>query len=84
MTAADRRAMLPPRSPQLCVFPLRARMKTPCFAHRTYRSTVHVDVMDALIEKYSGVATRIVLYNALADAERLRGYGAVAQRISGA
>ena len=37
---------------------------------------------DALIEKYAGVATRIVLYNALADPERFGRYGEVAQRIS--
>ena len=39
---------------------------------------------DALIEKYGGIATRIVLYNALGDPERLERYGAVAQRISSA
>ena len=39
---------------------------------------------DALIEKYGGIATRIVLYNALGDPERFERYGAVAQRISGA
>ena len=37
---------------------------------------------DALTAKY-GVATRIVLYNALADRDRLERYGSVAQRISG-
>jgi hypothetical protein len=37
---------------------------------------------DTLIQKYGGIATRIVLYNALADSERLERYGAVAQRIS--
>jgi hypothetical protein len=37
---------------------------------------------DALIEKYDGIATRIVLYNALTDPERLERYSAVAQRIS--
>ncbi|WP_326548001.1 TIGR03617 family F420-dependent LLM class oxidoreductase [Mycolicibacterium sp. ND9-15] len=37
---------------------------------------------DALIEKYGGVATRIVLYNALSDPERFERYGEVAQRIS--
>ena len=37
---------------------------------------------DALIEKYDGIATRIVLYNALGDRERFERYGAVAQRIS--
>ncbi|WP_077090805.1 TIGR03617 family F420-dependent LLM class oxidoreductase [Mycobacterium rhizamassiliense] len=37
---------------------------------------------DALVEKYAGVATRIVLYNALANPERFERYGEVAQRIS--
>ncbi|OBB28966.1 TIGR03617 family F420-dependent LLM class oxidoreductase [Mycolicibacterium elephantis] len=37
---------------------------------------------DALIEKYGGVATRIVLYNALTNPERIERYGAVAQRIA--
>jgi probable F420-dependent oxidoreductase len=37
---------------------------------------------DALIEKYDGIATRIVLYNALTDPERFERYGAVAQRVS--
>ena len=37
---------------------------------------------DALIEKYQGIATRIVLYNALGDHERFERYGAVARRIS--
>ncbi|SPM42857.1 LLM class F420-dependent oxidoreductase [Mycobacterium numidiamassiliense] len=37
---------------------------------------------DALVDKYAGIATRIVLYNALADLDRLERYGAVAQRIS--
>jgi hypothetical protein len=37
---------------------------------------------DKLIDKYEGIATRIVLYNALADPERLERYGEVAQRIS--
>jgi alkanesulfonate monooxygenase SsuD/methylene tetrahydromethanopterin reductase-like flavin-dependent oxidoreductase (luciferase family) len=37
---------------------------------------------DALIEKYEGIATRIVLYNALGDLERFERYGAVARRIS--
>jgi hypothetical protein len=36
---------------------------------------------DALIEKCEGIATRIVLYNALGDHERFEGYGTVAQRI---
>src|SRR5829696_2680522 len=34
---------------------------------------------DALIEKYGEIATRIVLYNALADQERFERYGAVAR-----
>jgi hypothetical protein len=34
---------------------------------------------DALIEKYEGIATRIVLYNALGDHERFERYGAVAR-----
>lgn len=37
---------------------------------------------DALIDRYGDKATRIVLYNALADPERIERYGAVAQRIS--
>jgi probable F420-dependent oxidoreductase len=37
---------------------------------------------DALTAKYDGIATRIVLYNALGDQDRLERYGAVAQRIS--
>lgn len=38
---------------------------------------------DALIEKYGGIATRIVLYNALGgDRERVERYGAVARRIT--
>ena len=37
---------------------------------------------DALIEKYEGIATRIVLYNALSDPERFERYGVVAQRIT--
>jgi len=36
---------------------------------------------DALIDKYGGIATRIVLYNALGDQERFERYGAVARRI---
>lgn len=37
---------------------------------------------DALNEKYVGVATRIVLYNAVSDAERFERYGEVARRLS--
>ena len=37
---------------------------------------------DALAAKYDGVASRIVLYNALGDDERFERYGAVAQRLS--
>jgi len=37
---------------------------------------------DALAAKYAGTATRLVLYNALADRQRLERYGAVAQHIS--
>lgn len=39
-------------------------------------------IEDALVDKYAGIATRIVLYNALTDLDRLERYGAVAQRIS--
>jgi hypothetical protein len=37
---------------------------------------------DALTEKYAGIATRIVLYNALGDHDHFERYGDVAQRIS--
>ncbi|OBH00911.1 LLM class F420-dependent oxidoreductase [Mycobacterium sp. E136] len=37
---------------------------------------------DALIEKYGPVASRVVLYNALADPEQFERYGEVAQQIS--
>ena len=37
---------------------------------------------DALTEKYGETATRIVLYNALSDEDRIERYGAVAQRLS--
>jgi probable F420-dependent oxidoreductase len=37
---------------------------------------------DALRERYDGVASRIVLYNALGDPERIERYGGVAQRLS--
>ena len=38
---------------------------------------------DALTEKYTGVATRLVLYNALNDPRRVERYGEVARRVSG-
>jgi probable F420-dependent oxidoreductase len=38
---------------------------------------------DALTEKYAKVATRLVLYNALSDEERIERYGEVARRVSG-
>ena len=37
---------------------------------------------DALVEKYGELATRIVLYNALADPERIERYGEVSRQIS--
>jgi hypothetical protein len=37
---------------------------------------------EALIEKYDGIATRIVLYNALGDHERFERYGEVAHGIA--
>ena len=37
---------------------------------------------DALTERYSKIATRIVLYNALGDLERIERYGDVARRIA--
>ncbi len=37
---------------------------------------------DALADKYQGLATRIVLYNALSDPARVERYGEVAQRLS--
>jgi len=40
------------------------------------------DLADALIDKYKGIASRIVLYNALGDPERIERYGQVAQRVS--
>lgn len=40
------------------------------------------DLADALIDKYEGIASRIVLYNALGDPERIERYGQVAQRVS--
>ncbi len=38
---------------------------------------------DALRAKYDGIATRIVLYNALSDAERIERYGEVARQLQG-
>jgi probable F420-dependent oxidoreductase len=38
---------------------------------------------DALAAKYGGIATRIVLYNALGDPERFERYGEVARRLQG-
>ena len=38
---------------------------------------------DALAEKYAGVATRLVLYNALGDHERFERYGEVARQMQG-
>lgn len=40
------------------------------------------DLADTLASKYGGVATRLVLYNALADRERFERYGEVARRIA--
>lgn len=40
------------------------------------------DLADALLQKYQGFATRIVLYNALGDRERFERYGEIARRIS--
>ena len=37
---------------------------------------------DALVSKYGELATRVVLYNALADPERIERYGDVARQIS--
>jgi len=36
----------------------------------------------ALSERYGGTATRIVLYNAMGDQDRLERYGAVARQIA--
>ena len=36
-----------------------------------------------LAAKYDGIATRIVLYNALADPEKVRRYGEVARQLPG-
>jgi hypothetical protein len=38
---------------------------------------------DALTEKYANIATRLVLYNALTDPDRIERYGEVARRVSG-
>jgi len=40
------------------------------------------ELADKLIGKYGGVATRLVLYNALGDPGRFERYGEIAQRIS--
>lgn len=40
------------------------------------------DLADNLIGKYGGVATRLVLYNALGDPDRFERYGEIALRIS--
>lgn len=40
------------------------------------------DLADALLRKYQGIATRIVLYNALGEPERFERYGEIARRIS--
>jgi probable F420-dependent oxidoreductase len=37
---------------------------------------------DALTEKYANIATRLVLYNALTDPDRVERYGEVARRVS--
>ncbi len=37
---------------------------------------------DALVSKYGGLATRVVLYNALADPDRIERYGEVSRQIS--
>ena len=37
---------------------------------------------DALRAKYTGLASRIVLYNAIGSAERLERYGEVARRLA--
>ncbi len=36
---------------------------------------------DALAAKYGGIATRVVLYNALGRPERFERYGEIAQRL---
>jgi probable F420-dependent oxidoreductase len=36
---------------------------------------------DALVAKYAGMATRLVMYNAVADLERFERYGEVARRV---
>ncbi|MGV0742855.1 TIGR03617 family F420-dependent LLM class oxidoreductase [Mycolicibacterium sp. XJ870] len=40
------------------------------------------NLADALVAKYDGIATRIVLYNALADPERLERYGEIARQLA--
>ncbi|WP_027331823.1 TIGR03617 family F420-dependent LLM class oxidoreductase [Mycolicibacterium tusciae] len=37
---------------------------------------------DALVAKYGGLATRVVLYNALADQDRIERYGEVSRQVS--
>jgi probable F420-dependent oxidoreductase len=39
---------------------------------------------DALTQKYDGIATRLVLYNAFGDPDRVERYGEVARRVSAA
>ena len=39
------------------------------------------DLADALAAKYGGLASRIVLYNALTNPQRLERYGEVAHRL---
>ncbi len=51
-------------------------------AHFATESTWE-ELADKLMDKYQGVATRLVLYNALGDPERFVKYGEVARRISG-
>ncbi|MBN9633839.1 MAG: LLM class flavin-dependent oxidoreductase, partial [Actinobacteria bacterium] len=42
------------------------------------------ELADKLIAKYGGVATRIVLYNALGGSDRFERYGEIARRLSAA
>lgn len=41
------------------------------------------DLEGALVDKYEGIAARLVLYNALGDVESFERYGEVARRLSG-